>query len=53
MGYVSLERLDSGRLKRTSGVEAGGSAMFNMSDIIMMQQPDSDGNKIPPGTLAD
>jgi hypothetical protein len=25
--------------------------MFNVSDIIMMQRPDSDGNKIPSGTL--
>lgn len=30
-------------------LKAGGSTMFNVSDIIMMQQADPDGNKIPSG----
>ena len=42
---------DGGHYKLPVHLNAGGSAMFNVSDIIMMQQPDSDGNKIPPGTL--
>ena len=42
---------DGGHYKLPVHLNAGGSAMFNLSDIIMMQQPDSDGNKIPPGTL--
>jgi hypothetical protein len=41
---------DGGHYKLRVHLNAGGSAMFNMSDIIMMQQADPDGNKIPPGT---
>lgn len=42
---------DGGHYKLPVQLNAGGSAMFNVSDIIMMQEPDSDGHKIPPGTL--
>ncbi|MHB8502203.1 MAG: hypothetical protein ACYDHE_14825 [Candidatus Acidiferrales bacterium] len=42
---------DGGHYKLPVHLNVGGSAMFNVSEVIMMQQPDSDGNKIPPGTL--
>ncbi len=40
-----------GHYKLPVHLNAGGSAMFNMTDIIGMQQPDPAGNTIPPGTL--
>lgn len=40
---------DGGLYKLPVHLQANGSTMFNVSDIIAMQQPDSDGNKIPPG----
>ena len=42
---------DAGKYRLPMHLNAGGSTMLNVSDIIAMQQPDSDGNKIPPGTL--
>ncbi len=42
---------DKGTYKLPVHLDAGGSAMFNVSEVIAMQQPDADGNKIPPGTL--
>jgi len=42
---------DGGQYKVPVQLKAGGSMMFNVSETIMMQQPDSDGHKIPPGTL--
>lgn len=42
---------DGGRYKLPVHLKAGGSTMFNLSDTIMMQQPDADGHRIPPGTL--
>ena len=42
---------DGGHYELPVHLEAGASTMFNVSEIIMMQQPDADGNKIPPGTL--
>jgi hypothetical protein len=41
---------DGGRYKLPVHLKANASTMSNVSDIIMMQQPDSDGNKIPLGT---
>ena len=40
---------DGGRYKYPVHLQAGGSTTFNVSDIIMKQQPDTDGNTIPPG----
>jgi hypothetical protein len=42
---------DGAQYKVPVHLKAGGSTMFNVSETIMMQQPDSDGHKIPPGTL--
>jgi hypothetical protein len=39
---------NGGRYKYRVHLKASGSTMFNVSDIIMMQQPDPDGNTIPP-----
>jgi hypothetical protein len=39
-----------GRYKLPVHLKPGGSAMVNVSEIIMMQQPDPDGNKMPAGT---
>jgi hypothetical protein len=41
---------DAGKYKLPVHLNAGGSTMLNVSDIIAMQQPDADGNKIPLGT---
>lgn len=40
---------DGGRYQYPVHLQAGGSTTFNVSDIIMKQQPDTDGNTIPPG----
>ena len=42
---------DGGHYKLPVHLKANASAMFNASDIIMMQQPDAEGNNIPRGTL--
>jgi hypothetical protein len=42
---------DNGKYKLPVHLNTGGSVMLNVSDVIAMQQPDADGNKIPPGTL--
>jgi hypothetical protein len=42
---------EGGQYKLLVHLKAGGSSMFNVSEIIMMRQPDSDGHKIPTGTL--
>jgi hypothetical protein len=41
---------DGGHYKYPVRLGPGGSAMFNISDIIMMEQSDSEGNKIPADT---
>src|SRR5712692_4362361 len=42
---------DGGQYKLPVHLKAGGSTTFNISETIMLQQPDSDGHKIPPATL--
>ncbi len=42
---------DGGRYKLPIHLKPGGSAMVNLSEVIVTQQPDADGNKIPAGTL--
>lgn len=42
---------DGGHYKVPVHLKAGGSSMFNVSEVIMMQHADRDGSTIPAGTL--